>query len=1140
VKRVLSRLGVCLALMVAFAVWSGSALAAGDLVISQVYGAGGNSGAVLQNDYVELFNRGSVDAPLGGLSIQYASATGTGAFGANTAAITPLSGTLAPGRYLLVREAGGAAGGPVGTDIDDSTPIAMAAGAGKVALVSSTSSLGCNGGSTPCNAAQLAQILDLVGYGTGASGANFFEGSGPAPTISGTLADFRAGAGCTDTDSNAADFSTAAPAPRSLATAAHPCDVVTDGAPAVTSTSPANGATGVAPDANVTVSFDEAVATSGDWYSIVCSSSGAHTATSTAALNSFTLDPAANFTAGESCTVTIRATGVTDIDGIDPPDNMASDYSFAFSVAAPAALTPIHDVQGAGDISPLVGQTVTIEGVVVGDYQLSSQFSGFYVQEEDADADANPATSEGVFVFAGSTAVNTGDAVRVTGKVSEFNGLTEIAPLTSGVSVRATGAGVTPTQISLPVADVSDLERYEGMQVAFAQTLTVTEVFNLARFGEVSLSGAGRLYTPTAVATPGAAANAVEAQNNRSRIVLDDANGQQNIDPTLYPQGGLSATNPLRVGDSLAGLTGVLDFRFALYRIQPIGPIAFDHTNPRPAAPDPVGGNLKIASFNVLNYFNGDGLGGGFPTARGANTAAEFQRQRAKEISALSVMNASVVGLMEMENDAGEHSAVADLVSGLNDAMGAGTYDYVNTGVIGTDEIKVALIYKPAAVTTVGDWKIIDSSVDPRFDSSKSRPSLAQTFRDNATGRKFTAVVNHLKSKSSACAGDPDTGDGSGDCNLTRTRAAAALVDWLKTDPTGSGDPDYLLIGDLNAYTFESPIQTFVDGGLTNLVRKYDGLAGYSYVFDGESGYLDHALATPSFESQVTGVGHWHINPDESAALDYNVEFKSAGQVSSFYSPGPYRSSDHDPVVIGVQLADAPTANAGGPYAVDEGGSTTLAGAGAGQGLTYEWDLDGDGTFETAGQSPVFSAASLDGPATRQVTLKVSDGELSATSTATVQVANVAPTATFTASPAVDAGSPVALALTAPSDPSTADTAAGFSYAFDCGSGTFVASSGPAATCPTADTGSLTVRGRITDKDGGSTIYSATVSVTVTAASLCDLTSEYVQNEGIAHSLCAKLEHGSYGAYVNEVEAQAGKALTAEQAATLTRLAGRL
>jgi hypothetical protein len=176
----------------------------------------------------------------------------------------------------------------------------------------------------------------------------------------------------------------------------------------------------------------------------------------------------------------------------------------------------------------------------------------------------------------------------------------------------------------------------------------------------------------------------------------------------------------------------------------------------------------------------------------------------------------------------------------------------------------------------------------------------------------------------------------------------------------------------------------------------------------------------------------------------------------------------------------------------------------------------------------------------RHVSLKVSDGELSATVTTTVSVTNVAPTATFTATPSVYAGAPIALTLTNASDPSSADTSAGFTYAFDCGDGTFVQSATATAACPTTDTGNLTVRGKITDKDGGSTVYSETVLVTVTVQSLCDLTSQYVAGDGIAHSLCVKLEHGSYGAYANEVAAQSGKALSAEQAAILTRLVGRL
>jgi hypothetical protein len=238
------------------------------------------------------------------------------------------------------------------------------------------------------------------------------------------------------------------------------------------------------------------------------------------------------------------------------------------------------------------------------------------------------------------------------------------------------------------VANLADWERYEGMQISIDQDLTVTEVFTLARFGEVSLSVGGRLRTPTNVVAPGAPAIELQDLNDRSRILLDDGNNQQNIDPTFYPQGGLSAANTLRVGDSLTGVTGVLDQRFGAYRVQPIdtSTITFDHTNPRPASPAEVGGNVKVASFNVLNYFNGDGAGGGFPTPRGATTTFEFTRQRDKIISAIEALNADVIGLMELENDSSaEFSAIEDLVAGLNDVAGAGTYAFIDTGIVGTD-----------------------------------------------------------------------------------------------------------------------------------------------------------------------------------------------------------------------------------------------------------------------------------------------------------------------------------------------------------------------------------------------------------------------------------------------------------------------
>ena len=218
------RLALSLALVVTAAVFmSGTAFAASPgVVISQVYGAGGNANAVYTNDYVELFNRGTTDVALDGYSVQYASATGTGNLGASSSQLTVLSGTLPAGGYYLVGLAsGGINGAPLPATQASNTTVNMAAGAGKVALVDQTAGLGCNGGSAPCSAAQLAHIIDLVGYGTGTSGANFFEGSGPAPTLSPTLSAFRAGQGCIDTDNNATDFSAAAPAPRNSATAAH-------------------------------------------------------------------------------------------------------------------------------------------------------------------------------------------------------------------------------------------------------------------------------------------------------------------------------------------------------------------------------------------------------------------------------------------------------------------------------------------------------------------------------------------------------------------------------------------------------------------------------------------------------------------------------------------------------------------------------------------------------------------------------------------------------------------------------------------------------------------------------------------------------------------------------------------------------
>ncbi|TMC29224.1 MAG: hypothetical protein E6J24_16725, partial [Chloroflexi bacterium] len=359
-----------------------------------------------------------------------------------------------------------------------------------------------------------------------------------------------------------------------------------DIAPSVTTTVPAAGATGVGVGSNITVTFSEPVNVSPNWYGIACAS-GPRTATVSGGPSTFTLDPSADFASGESCSVTIVAANVTDQDTQDPPDAMAANFTWSFATAQSFSCTdpktPIHEVQGSGLASPMVGATVTVQGVVAGAYQATGGFGGFYLEEAQPDWDADPATSEGVFVFTTTPTVNPGDLVRVTGQVTEFSNLTEITSVTQA-AICSTGNALAPATVTLPVGSYTDFERYEGMFVRFDQTLTATETFTLARFGEVRLAADGRLYTPTAVTTPGAAAIALEDENQRRSFVLDDGNNQQNIDPTLYPTGGLSAPNTLRSGYTTTGVTGVFDYRFNTYRLQPVGPVSFTAANPRTTA----------------------------------------------------------------------------------------------------------------------------------------------------------------------------------------------------------------------------------------------------------------------------------------------------------------------------------------------------------------------------------------------------------------------------------------------------------------------------------------------------------------------------------------------------------------------------
>ena len=575
--------------------------------------------------------------------------------------------------------------------------------------------------------------------------------------------------------------------------------------------------------------------------------------------------------------------------------------------------TPIHAIQGTGaTFDSAFGGTQTVEGVVTASFE---GLSGFYVQEEAEDVDASPETSEGIFVFVDAAPeVTVGNVFRVTGTVAEFeNSGTSQTQLTEPTDVTNCGAGTLPEplELTLPFDSVDGLEAFEGMLVTFPQALTIAEYFNYDRFGEIvlALPLAEQMlpFQPTAVADPGTAeADAIADYVESARITLDDGRSSQNP-PPRHPNGDpFTLDNTFRGGDTVANATGVLDHTFGRYRVQPTTGADYTRLNPRPETPDEVGGGLNVATFNVLNLFNGDGMGGGFPAPRGADDEDEYLRQQAKIVAALRLIDADIVGLVEIENDAaGDAGALDDLVEALN-AAGGDAYAYIDTGVIGTDEIRVALIYKPDAVTPVGDFAVLDSSVDERFIDTKNRPVLAQTFEDRGMDARLTVAVNHLKSKGSECgAGDDDPVQGN--CNLTRTLAAEALADWLAADPTGSGDPDFLIIGDLNAYDKEDPIDAVRQGpddtpgtadDYTDLSLAFEGELAYSYVFNGQFGYLDYALSSATLTPQVTGATTWHINSPEPDLLDYDTSFNAP----EFYAPTPYRSSDHDPVVVGLEL----------------------------------------------------------------------------------------------------------------------------------------------------------------------------------------------------------------------------------------------
>ncbi len=521
-------------------------------------------------------------------------------------------------------------------------------------------------------------------------------------------------------------------------------------------------------------------------------------------------------------------------------------------------LTAIAAVQGSGTRSPLAGREVRVQGVVTADVP---GLGGFFVQDPRPSGD--PSASGGLFVRLAGSAVRSppvGETVRVAGTVAEVGGMTE---LTAPTGLRSCGRGTLPAPrpIGLPLPGPAGWEALEGMRVRIDVPLTVTDVYQVARYGEMTLA-AGRLFAASQGAPPPAGGG--------GSVVLDDGSDQRDPRPVPYrfPDG-----LPPRVGDLVRGLTAVVMEAHGGYRLEPTAPPELVRANPRPPAPAAVGGDVEVASFNVHNLFTtlGD---------RGARSAAERRLQRAKVARVLAGLHADVIALEEVEND-GMRTERA-LVDAVNAVLGSDAYAAVPDPAagVGTDRIKQAILYRRDR------WTLLRSASDPR--PVFERAPVAATFR-SADGTVLTVVAVHLKSKGGCpAAGDVDRGNGCWD--LRRNAQAQAVIDFAAELQRSSGSPDLVVAGDLNSYAGEPPLQLFRAAGYRNADALVPAAQRYSYVYMGRSGTLDYLLASPALAGRLSGATIWHIDADEPPL---------PGTPAA--SDDVYRTSDHDPVLLGIR-----------------------------------------------------------------------------------------------------------------------------------------------------------------------------------------------------------------------------------------------
>ena len=640
--------------------------------------------------------------------------------------------------------------------------------------------------------------------------------------------------------------------------------------------------------------------------------------------------------------------------GAADSDNNLADFSRAEPTPRAAGGTPeppaeptratIEQIQGSGATSPYDDRPVITRGVVTAAYPTGG-INGFFLQMAGSGATLDD-SSDGIFVFTASApTVQIGDHVEVSGDAVEFFRQTQIDASAGSVEVLTEpAAAVKPADVAFPRTD-AEREALEGMLVAPAGAYTLTDNYNAGNraFGELGLAtGDKPLVQPTDVARPGSPEAAEVADDNEARrVLLDDGatinflGSDANKDlPIPYFSGPY---DQVRVGAAVTFVEPVvLSYGFNQWRFQPVRqvtsaadePVRFEQT--RTSAPEEVGGTTKLASFNVLNYFtdlgedepgcdsfddrDGNPIVTDFCTVRGAYTLESFLRQQAKIVTAINALDADVVSLEEVENSAAfghdRDESLAALVDALNADAGSRVWDFVRSPEdvpANEDVIRVAFIYKRDTIRPVGESRILD---DPAF--VNARQPLAQAFRERRGSHKgrFVAIANHFKSKGSggsATGDNRDIGDGQGAWNGDRIRQAQALVAFADEFSTQARTDIVFLLGDFNSYTEEDPLQVLEEAGYVNVAKGRTDEA--SYLFGGMVGSLDHVFASREANATVTGADVWSINSVEPVMYEYG---RYNYNVTNLYAPTPYRSSDHDPIIVGFDpgCASAPRSRA--------------------------------------------------------------------------------------------------------------------------------------------------------------------------------------------------------------------------------------